>query len=82
VSRGKGNEGKWRGLGAPWKGKKGIVCRQQTLGVTQEEECLGRMITTSVSCLSQAGYKRRDKSKEKLDDCKAMKAYSHLVVSV
>ena len=75
----RGNEGTWRGLGAPWKGKGGIGWRQQALAVTQKEESLECTITTSVSCLSQVGYKTRDKSQEKLDDCKAMKAYSHLM---
>lgn len=64
----------WRGPGAPWKSKGGIGWRQQALGFTQKEEYLECTATTSVSCLSQVGYKPRDKSQEKLDDCKAVKA--------
>lgn len=62
----------------PGKSKRGDGCRQETLGVTQKKESLECTVMTSVSCLSQVGYTTRDKSQEKLDDCKAVKAYSHL----
>lgn len=46
-------------------------------GVVQKEGSLGCTTTASVPCLSQVGCETRDKSQEKLDDCKATEKYPH-----
>lgn len=43
----------------------------------QNGELFKCTIATSVPCLSQVGCETKDKSQEKLDDCKAMEKYPY-----
>lgn len=57
--------------------QRGYWLEVEGTGVIQKEESLKCTTATSVPCLSQVGSETRDKSQEKLDDCKAMEEYPY-----